>query len=47
MKKRAAYTAPRLTRHGSIEKLTKGAAVGTRLDATFVYGTPITSITFS
>ncbi len=47
MKKRAAYSAPRLIAHGSVEKITKGLSVGLRLDASFPVGTPVTDITFT
>ena len=45
--KRRAYAPPRLTVHGSLEAITKGAATGTSLDAAFTRGTPLTELTFS
>jgi hypothetical protein len=46
MKKRAVYSTPRLLRHGSVEKITKGSSTGLALDATFPIGTAVTSVTF-
>lgn len=47
MKKKSTYAAPRLTRHGSVEALTKGGATGSFIDAAFSAGTPIADLTFS
>ena len=47
MKKRLAYTSPRLKRHGSVEKLTLGGGGLSALDATFPVGTPFSDLTFS
>ena len=41
------YATPRLTRHGSVEALTKGQSTGNFLDATFPTGTPFGQLTFS
>jgi hypothetical protein len=46
MKKRSVYSTPRLLRHGSVEKITKGSSTGAALDATFVIGTAFSSLTF-
>lgn len=46
MKKRA-YSAPRLTAHGSVEKLTKGGFGDDHLDASFPVSTPKSGLTFS
>jgi hypothetical protein len=47
MRKRAVYSAPRLTAHGSVEKITKGLGVGLAIDAAFPRNTPLTSLTFT
>ncbi|UJW87448.1 lasso RiPP family leader peptide-containing protein [Devosia sp. SL43] len=47
MKTKSSYTAPRLVRHGSVESLTKGQSVGSKLDATFPTGTAFGDLTFS
>ncbi len=41
------YTKPAVTRHGSIEEMTKGGSSGSFLDATFPVGTPFSDLTFS
>ena len=41
------YAAPRLICHGSVEALTKGLSIGSRLDAGFPVGTPVVDLTFS
>ena len=41
------YAAPRLIRHGSVEVLTKGLSIGTKLDAGFPIGTPVVDLTFT
>lgn len=41
------YKAPRLTKVGSLEEVTKGNARGSRLDATFPSGTNFGDLTFS
>lgn len=46
MKKRV-YSIPRLTAHGSVEKITKGGSGTTYLDASFPVGTPFSELTFS
>jgi len=46
MKKRV-YSAPKLTSHGSVERLTKGGFGSDHLDATFPVGTPRGGLTFS
>lgn len=46
MKKRT-YSTPRLTAHGSVEKITKGAADGAFTDALFPPKTPQNQLTFS
>lgn len=35
-----AYAAPQMRQHGAMEALTQGQSDGSRLDATFVAGTP-------
>jgi hypothetical protein len=47
MKKRATYSTPRLTAHGSVEKITKGGGGITAIDASFPAHTPINQLTFS
>lgn len=47
MSKRTEYTAPRLNRLGSLEKLTLGSSDGYALDATFPINTPKSDLTFS
>ena len=42
-----AYTKPAVTRHGSIEEMTKGGSLGSSLDAAFPVGTPFADLTFS
>lgn len=41
------YAAPVLTVHGRLEDLTRGASIGTALDAVFPIGTPVADLTFS
>lgn len=41
------YTTPELTVHGDVEAITQQNRVGTRLDATFQSGTPISDLTVS
>jgi len=41
------YETPAMTVHGSIETITHGASVGTKLDATFPTGTDFGDLTFS
>ncbi len=45
--KRTEYSAPKLTKHGLMSKVTQGMSTGTVLDATFPAGTPVGDITFS
>jgi len=45
--KKTTYSKPKLTRHGSVEALTKGQSVGNTLDAAFPTGTPFSDLTFS
>lgn len=47
MQKRAPYSAPRLTAHGSVEKITKGFSIGLALDSAFPRGTPIGDLSFT
>jgi hypothetical protein len=47
MQKRAPYSAPRLTAHGSVEKITKGLSVGSSLDAAFPVHTSVSDLTFT
>jgi hypothetical protein len=41
------YQSPQVTDYGTLVALTAAAAAGTRIDASFPAGTPITSLTFS
>jgi hypothetical protein len=41
------YAKPELSVHGNVEVLTKGSATGSRLDADFKAGTPVSDLTFS
>jgi hypothetical protein len=47
VQKRVQYSAPRLTAHGSVEKITKGLSVGHNIDAAFPRGTPIDQLSFT
>ncbi|AFZ34362.1 hypothetical protein Sta7437_0771 [Stanieria cyanosphaera PCC 7437] len=42
-----AYTQPQLSVHGNVETLTQKTKVGTKLDASFEAGTPLTELTIS
>lgn len=46
MQKRNVYSTPRLTRHGSVEKITHGMSLGQSTDMAFPIGTPKSSLTF-
>jgi hypothetical protein len=45
--KKTTYSKPKLTRHGSVEALTRGSSSGNILDAAFPTGTPFSQLTFS
>jgi len=47
VQKKVQYSAPRLTAHGSVEKITKGLSVGHNLDAAFPRGTPVDTLSFT
>jgi hypothetical protein len=41
------YEKPQVRDYGNVEELTAKAVAGTKLDATFPAGTPISQLTFS
>lgn len=47
MEIKLAYVKPELKAHGSVEDVTQANTTGTKLDFTFVAGTPLTSLTLS
>ena len=44
---RKSYRKPKLTLHGDVKSLTRGATSGFRTDATFPIGTPFGDLTFT
>jgi hypothetical protein len=46
-KKITEYEAPRIEDHGDLAELTAGKNHGSKLDATFVEGTPIDEVTLT